>query len=50
VYSIAEFSLRNQGEQTTIIFDHTGFPAGQAEHLAQGWYANYWEPLRRYLA
>jgi activator of HSP90 ATPase len=49
-YSIAKFTLRDEGGQTTIVFDHTGFPAGQAEHLAQGWYANYWEPLRRYFA
>jgi activator of HSP90 ATPase len=49
-YSIARFELREQGEQTKIVFDHTGFPNGDAEHLLEGWNTNYWEPLRKYLA
>jgi activator of HSP90 ATPase len=50
VYSIARFALVKQGTETTIKFDHTGFPLGQADHLAAGWKANYWEPLAKYLA
>jgi len=50
VYSIARFQLIEQGSDTKIAFDHTGFPPGSAEHLAQGWQDNYWEPLRRLLA
>lgn len=50
VYSIAKFELKGQGSETRVIFDHTGFPNGKAEHLADGWKANYWEPLRKYLA
>jgi activator of HSP90 ATPase len=50
LFSIARFRLRNQGSKTTILFDHTGFPNGQGQHLASGWHANYWEPLRKYLA
>ena len=53
LYSIARFQLKAQGLKTTILFDHTGFPNGEGEHLASttsGWYANYWEPLRKYLA
>ena len=49
VYSIAKFELTVEGSGTRIIFDHTGFPEGQAEHLAMGWTANYWEPLRKFL-
>jgi activator of HSP90 ATPase len=49
-YSIARFELKEQGSQTQIIFDHTGFPVGQAEHLAEGWKGHYWEPLAKYLA
>jgi len=49
VYSIAKFELVERAGKTAIIFDHTGFPNGQGEHLAQGWYANYWEPLKKYL-
>ena len=50
VYSIAKFELKEQGSKTRLMFDHTGFPHGKAEHLADGWKQNYWEPLRKYLA
>jgi activator of HSP90 ATPase len=48
-YSIAKFVLVEQGTETKIKFDHTGFPKGQAEHLAEGWRINYWEPLAKFL-
>jgi hypothetical protein len=48
-YSLARFDLIGRGPMTQLVLDHTGFPAGNAEHLAAGWYANYWEPLRRAL-
>jgi uncharacterized protein YndB with AHSA1/START domain len=48
-YSIAKFELVEQGPGTRIVFDHTGFPKGKAEHLAAGWKANYWEPLEKFL-
>jgi uncharacterized protein YndB with AHSA1/START domain len=50
IYSIVRFDLKEQGDQTRVVFDHTGFPKGQAEHLLEGWNSNYWEPLRKYLA
>lgn len=49
-YSIAKFELSENGAGTKLVFDHTGFPQGQAEHLAEGWKANYWEPLEKYFA
>ena len=49
-YSIAKFVMVEQGAETRIKFDHTGFPKGQAEHLAEGWKVNYWEPLAKFLA
>jgi activator of HSP90 ATPase len=49
-YSIAKFVLIEQGSGTRIVFDHTGFPKGLAEHLAAGWKAHYWEPLEKLLA
>ncbi len=49
-YSIARFVLVEQGAETKIKFDHTGFPKGQADHLAEGWRINYWEPLAKFLA
>lgn len=50
VYSIARFELRPEGQGTRLVFDHTGFPEGQQEHLGPGWESNYWEPLRKALA
>lgn len=49
-FSIARFALVDQGSSTKIIFDHTGFPNGEAESLAKGWHGNYWEPLKKFLA
>jgi activator of HSP90 ATPase len=48
-YSIAKFVLVELGAEAKIKFDHTGFPKGQAEHLAEGWRINYWEPLAKFL-
>ena len=50
VYSIAKFVMVEEGAGTKIIFDHTGFPKGNAEHLAAGWKSNYWEPLAKLFA
>jgi len=50
VYSIVKFELVEQGFGTKIVFDHTGFPKGEAESLAAGWKAHYWEPLKKLLA
>jgi activator of HSP90 ATPase len=49
LYSIVKFELAEQGAETKLVFDHTGFPEGAAKHLAIGWKANYWEPLRKSL-
>jgi activator of HSP90 ATPase len=49
-YSIAKFELVEQGIGTKIVFDHTGFPKGDAETLASGWKAHYWGPLSKFLA
>jgi activator of HSP90 ATPase len=50
VYSIAKFELVEQDSGTKIVFDHTGFPKGEAEVLASGWKAHYWEPIEKLLA
>ncbi len=49
-YSIARFELVENGADTKLVFDHTGFPKRQAEHLPEGWKGNYWEPLDKFLA
>ncbi|HEX9473303.1 MAG TPA: SRPBCC domain-containing protein [Steroidobacteraceae bacterium] len=50
VYSIARFELSDQAGVTKLVFDHTAFPKGDAEHLASGWQEHYWGPLTKFLA
>jgi activator of HSP90 ATPase len=49
VYSIAKFELLPDGSGTKLIFDHTGFPEGLKQHLAEGWQEHYWGALTKYL-
>lgn len=49
VYSVAKFELMEQGSETKLVFDHTAFPKGQAQHLADGWKSHYWEPMEKFL-
>ena len=50
VYSLVRFELVPEGKGTRVKFDHTGYPAGQGEHLASGWNSHYWEPLHKHFA
>lgn len=50
IYSVVRFQLNPQGSGTNLVFDHTGFPTGNGEHLAIGWKAHYWEPLAKFLS
>jgi len=50
VYSIARFVLSDEAGSTRLVFEHTGFPNGQGEHLASGWKGNYWGPMEKILA
>lgn len=49
VYSIAKFELQTNGPVTHLVFDHTGFPEGLHDHLADGWEEHYWSLLKKYL-
>jgi activator of HSP90 ATPase len=49
-WSLAKFVLAEQGSDTKIVFDHTGFPKGDGDHLLEGWNGNYWQPLAKFLA
>jgi activator of HSP90 ATPase len=49
VYSIVRFELKPHGAGSTLAFDHTGFPAGEFDHLDWGWHHHYWEPLQKFL-
>jgi activator of HSP90 ATPase len=47
VFSIARFELSASASGTKLVLDHTGFPIGQAAHLAEGWKGHYWAALQR---
>jgi len=49
-YSIVHFEFRPESAGTTMIFDHTGFPAGEYDSLDSGWQNHYWAPLKRFFA
>jgi activator of HSP90 ATPase len=49
-YSIAHFELVADGAGTKIILDHLGFPVGDADSLASGWQAHYWDGLTKFFA
>jgi activator of HSP90 ATPase len=50
VYSIVRFELSQRESLTRVSLDHAGFSEALWEHLNRGWVANYWDPLRAYLA
>jgi len=50
IYSIVKFELKPQGSETTVVLDHSSFPIGDFDHLTEGWYSHYWEPLKKYFA
>jgi activator of HSP90 ATPase len=50
IFSVARFQLSDQGSGTKLVFDHTGFPKGEAQSLSDGWHKNYWEPMIKTLA
>jgi len=49
-FSLVSFRIAPHGGGASVTFDHTGFPQGAGPHLSVGWYGNYWDPLRKYLA
>ena len=50
IYSIVHFEFKPRAAETTLVFDHTGFPAGEYDSLDSGWHSHYWEPLKKFLA
>jgi activator of HSP90 ATPase len=49
IYTLVKFEFKEQGPQTRVILDHTGFPEGNFGHFDSGWKAHYWERLAKYL-
>ena len=50
LYSIVSFKLEKEGTGTKLVFDHTGLPEKDVEHLAEGWKKMYWDKLTEYFA
>jgi activator of HSP90 ATPase len=50
IYSIVHFEFSPRAAESTLIFDHTGFPAGEFDHLDWGWQNHYWDPLKKFLS
>jgi activator of HSP90 ATPase len=50
IYSIVHFEFKPRASETTLIFDHTGFPAGKYDDLDWGWHNHYWNPLKKFFA
>lgn len=50
IYSIVRFEFMARGAESSLIFDHSGFPAGEYDHLDWGWHKHYWEPLKKFFA
>ncbi len=49
VYSIVKFELKAEGKGTKLIFDQSGFPPQEREHLDAGWGKMYWDQIHKYL-
>jgi activator of HSP90 ATPase len=50
VYSIVRFEFSERESGSALAFDHTGFPAGEYDHLYAGWQSHYWEALHKVTA
>jgi activator of HSP90 ATPase len=49
LYSIVRFELVADGKGTKLVFDHSGFPEDEKEHLSGGWRAQYWEKIAKHV-
>lgn len=50
VYSIVRIELKDQGEETLLVLQHTAVPDDKLPHIETGWHSKYWEPLKKYLS
>jgi activator of HSP90 ATPase len=48
-YSLVSWKLTASAAATILSMDHSGFPASEVQHLAEGWRDNYFAPLIKYL-
>ena len=50
IYSVVRFELQEDADSTRLVFDQSGFPEGEKNHLEEGWPKMYWEPLQKFFA
>lgn len=48
IYTILRLKFTAENDGTRVTLDQTGCPEDMTEHLAEGWEARYWVPLRKY--
>ena len=48
IYTLLRIGLVPEEQGTRIILDQTGCPEDMTEHLAAGWEARYWQPMKAY--
>lgn len=48
IYTILRVKLTAENEGTRVTLDQTGCPEEMTDHLAEGWEARYWTPLKSY--
>ncbi|NNE82442.1 MAG: hypothetical protein HKN28_00575 [Alphaproteobacteria bacterium] len=48
LYTLLRIGLAPDGDGTRITLDQTGCPEDMTEHLAGGWEARYWQPMKAY--
>lgn len=49
VFSIVRFVVKLQDSGTRLVFDHTGYPPSEHDHLGPGWHKMYWAPITKFL-
>lgn len=50
LYTTVHFELSASEGGTQLVMDHYGVPDEFEEHIAGGWHARYWDPMRKFLA
>ncbi|MEP0518825.1 MAG: SRPBCC domain-containing protein [Hyphomicrobiales bacterium] len=48
VYTMLRMKFEVENDGTRVTLDQTGCPEEMVDHLAEGWEARYWTPLRTY--
>lgn len=48
IYTMLRMKFEADNDGTRVTLDQTGCPEEMTDHLAEGWEARYWKPLRTY--